>query len=111
MTRDSRIDMTGTEMDLKSGPRDMRTDTFTGGEVQMDATMANISKRTDPMGRFDGAYDKHVAGGKVEMQDEGVPLHQKPNRGWDSYETPMSTNSEGVDSRSSGYPTPKGRKF
>jgi hypothetical protein len=108
--KNSRIEMLGDQVDLKGGPRDMRPDAFSGGEIDMDASEANLSRRTDPMGRFDGIYDKHVAGGKIEITGSQVPLKETPHRGWDSYETPMSDGSQASESRVSGWPTPRGRR-
>ena len=111
-TNRERIQMVGTEMDLSEGsPLNMIADRFAGGTEQMIGSEVNLSQRTDPMGSFEGAYAKHVRGGRVDMigQEEPTMVTRTPRRGWDSYETPISTNSEGAEARTSSYPSMRGK--
>jgi hypothetical protein len=97
-----RIQMIGSEADTTPGsPNDMRQSAFRGGTVQFTGSEAELSKRTTPMGEF----DKHVRGGRLEMIGSGAECNRTPRRGWDSYETPLSQNSEEETNRVSGYPT------
>jgi len=101
-----KIQMTGSKADLTKSPRDMRQSAFTGGTVYMTGSEAELPHRTTPMGEF----DKHVRGGTVEMTGSGAEVNRTPVRGWDSYETPISENSENSESASSSYPSPGKKK-
>jgi hypothetical protein len=110
MARDvdmKRIQMVGDQSDLRSGPLDMIADDFPGGMEQMVGSTANISRRTDPMGSFEGEYSKHISGGKVEFigQTDLCPVDRTARRGWDSYSTPISKNTEPAEKRVSNYPS------
>lgn len=96
-----RIQMVGSEADTTPGsPNDMRQSAFPGGTVQFTGSEAGLSKRTTPMGEF----DKGIRGGKVEMIGSETELNRTPVRGWESYETPVSRNSENSNTGNSGYP-------
>lgn len=100
-----RIQMVGSEADLQNGPDDMRQSAFPGGTVQFTGSEASLSRRTTPM----GVFDKGVRGGMVEMTGSGAEVNRKPIRGWESYETPISQNSQNPENTDSGYPR-SGRK-
>lgn len=102
-----RIQMVGSEAELEKGPRDMRNIAFTGGMVEMVGSEAEMPHRTQPQGQF----DKGVRGGKVEMIGSEVVFNRTPVRGWESYSTPISDNSETPQSSVSGFPSAgRGRK-
>lgn len=100
-----RIQMVGSEADLQNGPDDMRQSAFSGGTVQFTGSEASLSRRTTPM----GVFDKGVRGGMVEMTGSGAEVNRTPIRGWESYETPISQNSQNPEKTDSGYPR-SGRK-
>ena len=100
-----RINFIGEQVDLSKGPGDMRQSAFAGGMAQMIGTEMDLSSRTVPM----GVFDKGVRGGSMDMGDiTDTPLNRTPQRGWDSYDTPISGNSETPSTSTSGYPG-KGR--
>lgn len=103
----NKIEMVGDTEDLKKEPRDMRAIAFSGGTVQMTGSTSDLDKTTCPQ----GVYDKHVrnGGGKVMMTGEGMDLDRTPHRGWTSYPTPISNNSETSEQSVSGYPGSKGK--
>lgn len=101
-----RIQMIGSEADTTPGsPNDMRQSAFPGGTVEFTGSEASLSRRTTPM----GVFDKGVRGGMVEMTGSGAEVNRTPQRGWESYETPISENSQQPGSSVSGYPR-SGRK-
>lgn len=102
-----RIQMVGSEADTtKNSPLDERNIAFTGGMVEMVGSEAEMPRRTQPMGRF----DKHVRGGTVEMVGSEVEgMFDRPQRGWDSYPTPIAQTSEQPQDAVSSFPSP-GRK-
>ncbi len=95
-----RVQMVGSESELQKGPLDMRQSAFPGGTVQMTGSEASLSKSTTPMGQF----DKHVRGGSMQMTGSGAEVNRTPERGWESYQTPISENSEPSQNSISGYP-------
>ena len=96
-----RIQMIGSEADTTPGsPNDMRQSAFSGGTVEFTGSEAMLSKRTTPM----GVFDKGVRGGTVEMTGSGAEMNRTPVMGWESYETPISENSEAASASVSGYP-------
>lgn len=97
----SKIQMVGSEQELSKGPDDMRQSAFPGGMVQMTGSDASLSRRTTPM----GVFDKHISGGMTQTFATTVDLNRTAHRGWDSYDTPMSDNSETPDSSMSGFPS------
>ena len=101
----NRIQMVGSESDLQNGPDDMRQSAFPGGTVEFTGSEASLSRRTTPM----GVFDKGVRGGMVEMTGSGAEVNRTPVRGWESYETPISQNSQNSENTGSGYPR-AGRK-
>lgn len=108
MARDrntDKVQMTGSEAELSRGPRDMRQSAFPGGMLEMTGSEAELSKSTTPMGEF----DKHVRGGTVEMTGSEALVNRTPRRGRDSWDTPISDNTQNPDSTESGYPR-SGRK-
>ncbi len=106
MARESKVQMTGSEADLSKGPRDMRADAFLGGTVEMIGSESDLSRRTTPMQEF----NKGVRGGKTEMIGSEADLSYKPQRGWNSYSTPISENTLESEQVASSYPRPTGRK-
>ncbi len=101
--RDNRIQMTGSEAGLMDGPHDMRQSAFAGGRVEFTGSQAELSKNTTPLGIF----NKNVRGGRVEMTGSEATLDRTPRRGYDSYETVISINSQNSSEHDSGWP---GRK-
>ena len=102
-----RIQMIGSEADTtKNSPLDERNIAFVGGTVQMVGSEAEMPRRTQPMGQF----DKHVRGGSLEMVGSEVEgMFRSPQRGWDSYPTPIAETSQEAQDVTSSYPSP-GRK-
>lgn len=101
-----RIQMIGSEADTdKNSPRDMRNIAFQGGMVEMVGSEAEMPRGTVPQGEF----DKHVRGGRLEMTGSEAPLSRTPSRGWESYPTPISDNSETPQARVSSFPS-RGKK-
>lgn len=101
-----RIQMIGSEADTTPGsPNDMRQSAFPGGTVEFTGSEASLSRRTTPM----GVFDKGVRGGSMEMIGSGAECNRTPHRGWESFDTPISENSEASNSSVSGYPR-SGRK-
>lgn len=99
--RDSnRVQMIGSEAELQNGPDDMRQSAFPGGTVQMVGSEAMMVHRTTPMGEF----DKHVRGGTEEWIGSKTEMNKTPRRGWESYPTPISRNSEASESTESSFP-------
>lgn len=96
----ARVQMTGTEMDLSSGPDDMRNSAFPGGTVQMVGSEASLVHQTTPM----GVFDKHISGGTQDWIGSTVDLNRAPHRGWESYPTPTSDGSDNSMSTKSSYP-------
>ncbi len=96
----NRVEMIGSEMDLQRGPDDMRQSAFPGGTVQMTGSEAVMVHQTTPMGEF----DKHVRGGTTEWIGSQVDLNKTPQRGWTSYPTPISQNTENPQGTGSSYP-------
>jgi hypothetical protein len=95
------IQMVGSESDLKSSPKDMRQTWGGKSMIQEVGGTAQLTQGVTPMGQF----DKHVRGGR--MQQIGSTMDLKgfaPHRGFESYDTPISDNSEGSMDRVSGYP-------
>lgn len=92
-------EMVGSMADLKKSPKDMRNDLFQSGTIQMVGSMADLTKRTVPQGQ----YDKHTQNGMMEMIASEADLNRTPRRGWQSYETPISDNSETSMASISGY--------
>jgi hypothetical protein len=105
-----RVQMVGSEADLMNGPDDMRNSAFSGGEVQMVGSEAVISRRTTPMGSFDGEYSKNIGkSGSLEIIGSEVEFNRTPVRGFESYPTPISQNSETPGESISGYPRTAGK--
>lgn len=102
----NRVQMIGSEAALASGPHDMRQDAFGGGMVEMVGSEASLAHRTTSL----GVFDKGVRGGRVEMTGTEVQLSHTPVRGWESYGTPISDNSQSSMKPVSGYPTSKRRQ-
>lgn len=98
---DNRIQFVGSEADLQSGPDDMRNDNFPGGMVEFVGSEAELSRKTDPM----GVFDKHVRGGTVQFIGSEAECNRTPRRGWQSYTTPISQNSDTPEASVSSYRT------
>jgi|ERR1700722_1142857 len=106
--RGNRIQFIGTEAALdKNGPLDMRQSAFPGGTLEMIGTEARLVHKTTPMGEF----DKHVRGGMEEWIGSQASLDRTPRRTWQSYESPFSSNSEGVQGDESSFPGTGPRKM
>lgn len=94
------IQKVGTDMDLKQGPLNVVQKGFEHGRVQMTGSAAELSRRTTPMGEF----DKHISGGTMEMMaDKECTVSRTPRRGFESYNTAMSDNSQTPDSNKSSF--------
>ena len=94
-------------MDLSNGPEDMISTAFGGGDVQFVGGMADLGHETQPQGMF----DKGISGGRVQNANSTtMDLSREPLRGWQSYDTPISANSETPSSSVSGYPSGGSRK-
>lgn len=103
-----KIEFTGSQADLKMGPRNMVQDGFSHGTTEMVGSAAMLSQRSSMMGRF----DKHVRDGGGRLQMVGSEADMNPNgqhRGWESYSTPISDNSMGVEERESGFRNGRGK--
>lgn len=96
---DSRVQFVGSQADLQNEPRDMRNDNFAGGLVEFVGSEAELSRRTDPM----GVFDKHVRGGMVEWIGSEAECDRTPRRGWQSFSTPISENTEPPQMAVSSY--------
>ncbi len=103
----AKIQLIGTGMDLSNGPDDMISTAFGGGDVQFVGGMADLGHETQPQGIF----DKGISGGRVQMANTTMTdLSREPRRSWESYDTPISSNSQNASSPVSGYPSGGSRK-
>lgn len=98
---DKSIQMTGSEVDLKEGPRDMRQTWGGKSTIQEVGSAADMTRGITPMGQF----DKHVRGGRMQFIGDDTDLKgREAHRGWESYSTPISDNSQTPTDKASGYP-------
>lgn len=93
MAQKGSIDMIGSEANLKpSSPADMRHQTpgIPAGEIQMTGSTSDLNRQGTDM----SAFDKHVPSGQMQITGSGAELDRSARRGWQSYETDISINSE-----------------
>lgn len=85
-------DIIGSQAELKQGPADMTSKEFGGGTIDMIGSTSELHHDT-PM----GVFNKGTQSGTIDMIGSEAEFHRTPQRGWQSYPTPSSRNTETPD--------------
>lgn len=105
-----KIEFTGSQADLKMGPRNMIQDGFSHGTVEMTGSEAMLSQRTTPLGDYSGRFAKNDRGGSLHMTGSEADLKVKSeHRGWESASTPISDNSQNAEDTTSSFRNGRGK--
>lgn len=76
----------GDKQDLSKGPRNYDRSRFKGGAFNLTGDSVSMSSKPVPM----QGGNKHIAGGSYQQVGDSVSLGRTPQKGWESYKTPMS---------------------
>lgn len=76
----------GDKQKLSKGPKTMNRSKFSGGAHQLVGDHVPMSEKPVPM----QSGNKHIAGGTFQEVGDRVGLSHSPQKGWNSYKTPMS---------------------
>lgn len=94
----------GDEQKLSKGPRSMERSRFSGGQQQQVGDRVPLSTRPVPM-----QYgNKHVSGGSYQQIGDSVSLSKAPQKGWNSFPTPVSDRAK-AQSVMPGFSGKKGK--
>jgi hypothetical protein len=76
----------GDKQKLSKGPRSYDRSKFSGGSHQLVGDHVPMSSKPVPL----QSGNKHVQGGAYQKIGDSVSLSRSPQKGWNSFSTPMS---------------------
>jgi len=82
----AKFQLIGDEQKLSKGPRNYDRSKFSGGRVQQVGDRVALSDRPVPLQEG----NKGVRGGSYQQVGDSVTLSKTPQKGWESYPTPVS---------------------
>jgi hypothetical protein len=85
----AQFEIIGDQQKLSKGPKSMDRSRFTGGSFQQVGDRVQMSAKPVPL-QHDS---KGVRGGTFQEVGDRVSLERSPQKGWESYSTPISDRS------------------
>lgn len=79
----------GDSVKLSKGPRNYDRSKFSGGKFQQVGDSVSMSSKPVPLQQG----NTHIKGGKYQQVGDSVSLSHTPQKGWNSYATPISTRA------------------